>query len=154
MTTRVWIVTQGSYSDYRVARIFATKKAADEYVGARSDDRWSEFNPVESWDVLESAPGRVSAWYGRVVVSADGSQILSLASGHTEPCVWSVGLKDEDEVPARPRVSVRKADFPVAITRVGDGGTEVAVEARTEKGAMKAMMDRAHRIAADKAGVA
>lgn len=48
--TSVWVVTTGTYSDYRIKRIFSTKELAERYVATID-------NPdvdVEGWDLDES----------------------------------------------------------------------------------------------------
>lgn len=61
MSTTVWAVTTGSYSDYRIKALFTSKKLAEAHAAAlRGDqDGWDRDASVESFELFEAAPRRV-----------------------------------------------------------------------------------------------
>jgi hypothetical protein len=50
MTAKVWIVTEGEYSDYRIKRIFSTRKLAKAYAKSIRDG-FRDRTDIEEWDV-------------------------------------------------------------------------------------------------------
>ena len=78
---KVYIVTKGCYSDYRIVECFASKKAAKEYIESLrahsdcEDDYFDEPN-IEEWDLLENNPMSPQSERGILVYSTirgDGS---------------------------------------------------------------------------------
>ena len=56
-TNKVYLVTEGWYSDYGVVAIFAKKEDAEAYKAARiAGSRYHEFNEIEEHDLLWSVP--------------------------------------------------------------------------------------------------
>jgi hypothetical protein len=55
MSDKVYIVTSGSYSDYRIERVYATQAEADQWVEARSRTYDADCYEVEEW-TLGSPP--------------------------------------------------------------------------------------------------
>lgn len=78
---KVYIVTQGCYSDYHIVECFASKKAAKEYIEslrAHSDceDDYFDEPDIEEWDLLENNPMSPQSERGILVYSTirgDGS---------------------------------------------------------------------------------
>ena len=58
MTSKVFVVTEGEYSDYGIVAVFATRALAE----AHASDEWLLGGSVEEYDLLEQAPAKV-AWY-------------------------------------------------------------------------------------------
>ena len=55
----VWVVEQGSYSDYRVVAAFSNEGAADQHAAALNvRERWEPAS-VAKWEVLSEAPSRI-----------------------------------------------------------------------------------------------
>lgn len=48
---KVYVVTAGSYSDYRIKGIFTTKKLAIGYMKLFKEGLYTDFNEVEDWDL-------------------------------------------------------------------------------------------------------
>lgn len=64
--SKVYIVTDGDYSDYRIRAVFSTRKAAEEFVATRTVS-----TDIEEWGMdlpREELPG---CWC--VIVKADGT---------------------------------------------------------------------------------
>ena len=69
----VWLVSSGSYSDYRVHCAAPSKKAAQGIVAAlNEDDEWTEYFALEKVPVLEKAE-RVTVYGLEVVIADDGT---------------------------------------------------------------------------------
>ncbi len=61
---KVWVVTEGSYSDFHIERIFSTEKKAVDFVGDNDDLR------IEEWSV-DDAEGKKGTL--NHIVSIDGA---------------------------------------------------------------------------------
>lgn len=49
---KVFIVTEGSYSSYRIERVYLTRADAERYIAENEAiNGYSEFNDVEEWDI-------------------------------------------------------------------------------------------------------
>lgn len=55
----IWGVTQGSYSDYHVVAIMASKKLAEEYVALHDETDYYDGYRVEEFDFLDAVPEHV-----------------------------------------------------------------------------------------------
>lgn len=52
MMDKVWIVTEGSYSDYHIVAVFSSEEKAKEYVETYGEeDSYSLGDVIEEWDV-------------------------------------------------------------------------------------------------------
>lgn len=70
----VWLVSSGSYSDYRVHCAAPSKKAAEVIVDAlNADDEWTEYFGVERVPVIEHAE-RVTVYGFEAGDHLDGRQ--------------------------------------------------------------------------------
>ena len=74
--SKVYIVTAGDYSSYRICAVFSTKAKAEEYIAeaARaSKDKGRDFNPIEEYelDLYEDKHPGLYPW--RVHMEKDGS---------------------------------------------------------------------------------
>lgn len=56
MTERVWFASSGSYSDYSVVAVFASRAAAAAYVALKDDDWRVEPEDDEGYPVYSSVP--------------------------------------------------------------------------------------------------
>lgn len=74
---KVYIVTQGCYSDYHIVECFASKKAAKEYIESlkkysdHEDDYFDEPD-MEEWDLLDNNPMSPQSERGIMVYSTIG----------------------------------------------------------------------------------
>ncbi len=57
LMTKVYIITSGEYSDYRINAVFLDKENAELYIERANggEDRWQECG-IEEWDVDEEVP--------------------------------------------------------------------------------------------------
>ena len=86
MTDRVWLVSSGSYSDYRVHCAAPSKQAAYDIVDAlNTTDRWAEYF-VEQVPVIEQAE-RFTVYGLEVVISDDGNASVEAVFDRDE---WNV----------------------------------------------------------------
>ena len=77
---KVWIYTEGSYSDYHVEAVFSTKEKADAYAA-----QCGEYGGVDEWDVDEFADHVRRPWWvceidletGDLVRAREGSEVIS-----------------------------------------------------------------------------
>ena len=67
---KVYIVTSGSYSDYRICEVFSTKEKAEAYI-AKFDSAW-DFNEIEDWEVDD---GDRAVKYLRVSMNVNGDTL-------------------------------------------------------------------------------
>lgn len=77
--TKVFVVTSGCYSDYRIAAVFSTEAGANEYIEASKDDH-SEFNDVEIYNLDEFTPRAGFRTY-RIAMREDGSYVARSSPG-------------------------------------------------------------------------
>lgn len=64
---KVYVVTRGSYSDYRIVGVFSSRKAAKDYANARDDHGWDEYEV----NALEMPPKGMKSY--RVVMDRHGN---------------------------------------------------------------------------------
>jgi hypothetical protein len=51
-----FIVTSGSYSDYRIDGVFSSKSKAEDFIKEKNAiDSYADFNDVEPWEIDELA---------------------------------------------------------------------------------------------------
>lgn len=50
MSDKVYIVTRGSYSDYRIVAVFANEEVANEFVKRNESNGWGDPPEVEEWE--------------------------------------------------------------------------------------------------------
>lgn len=66
VTNKVYAVSSGSYSDYRIEAVFSTKKKAQEYIDAhpKAEYSWDE-KGIETWDLdpVMYKPREGYAWF-------------------------------------------------------------------------------------------
>ena len=112
MSDRVWLVSSGSYSDYRVHCAAPSKQAAYDIVDAlNATDEWAEYF-VEQVPVIEKAE-RVTIYGIEVVISDDGTVRAEAVFDRDE---WNV----DPLYPERRRpVTVRWVRAPVYKDRAG-----------------------------------
>ena len=60
MNDKVYIVTAGEYSDYRIVAVFDSEEKAKDYID--HDDR-SDFNDIEEWALNSESPNRGEKLY-------------------------------------------------------------------------------------------
>jgi len=121
---KVWLVTSGIYSDYKVERVFARKEDAEMYVtGVPSDDDDeydSDGRRVDEYDLIESLGDRVE-------VLELHEEVIGAHPGDLRETVrtyWTV--PDADEIKALPACKCydpRKSKYSSAI-RVSASGTD------------------------------
>ena len=77
MSTTVWAVTTGSYSDYRVKVLFPTQKLAEQHANDLRNDRsgWDRDASVESFKLLDREPKRIRVFYRWARINTGGDVI-------------------------------------------------------------------------------
>lgn len=61
---KVYVVTRGNYSDYRIEKIFATRYAAEKYCAIDTNE-WDKPN-IEEWDVRDGSNIQIDKVYKAV----------------------------------------------------------------------------------------
>lgn len=131
MSTIVWAVTTGSYSDYRVKVLFSTKKLAEQHAEVLRGDPagWDGDASVESFALLDRPPERIRVFYRWARIDTDGDVIAERASDSLD---WEYG--DVWGVP-KPIMLARTYHAPAY-------GKDTLVEVR---GSSKARVEKAYR---------
>lgn len=146
MTSEVYIVTRGSYSDYGIDRVFADRGMADEYVAAMNGDNKTEVSydgyQVEPYDLLFALPEiRVELTLGVTLVE-DGGKLGE--TEHYQPAtdrtVWPACQASREEYPHRGEraifISVRGFDHD----RVRKRYSEIVAQTRADWDVINARM--------------
>ncbi len=142
--TKVYAISEGSYSDYRVRAIFKTRKLAEEAIArartvSRYDDDWNE---VEEYDLYDQVPQPITTYRLTQDLWDDGTE------GPEYRTVSTAMPWDWDVAPRRPEVRFVRAPIH------RDKGGRLEVAARTEAAARKAFRDRKARWRAEVEGIA
>ena len=77
----IYLVTQGTYSEYSIVGAFSTREAAERYMAARWGDDVTHDQSVEEYEVNALLTGKVTEWeekrrlgfslyYGHVAMTA------------------------------------------------------------------------------------
>jgi hypothetical protein len=82
VSKKVYIVTQGSYSDYRIERVFDDKALANEYVRVHTEHGGYDYG-IEEYDVNASIP-RIEIIY-TVEVDENGDEVCRRSSACDDP---------------------------------------------------------------------
>ena len=131
---KVWAASTGSYSDYRVRCLFATREDAEKHISARKGgDKWDE-GFLEEFVLYEAGeqPEQVTYVTLQSTVKEDGSYEDPEPFWRT---IWASGEYDTPPPPNRPTGRTHTAP---AYGR----GLRVIVKARTLEQAQKAFHDR------------
>jgi hypothetical protein len=70
MSDKVYLVTEGSYSDYHVVAAFASKELAEEFAAGPAN-KWGDMG-VEEYDVYSELPTPTIIYTGEVQREANG----------------------------------------------------------------------------------
>ena len=107
---KVYLVTQGDYSDYRVQAVFSTKDEAESY--AKIISREYEEAKVETWGMDEKLPlMRGEAVAVTVVMDMEGNSTVTTSNDPViDECTWYLQTHPE----------------PVRVTRIGRTPEHVA----------------------------
>lgn len=129
MTTTVWAVTTGSYSDYSVKVLFTSKKLAEQHVTALREIGYDSYDAgVEEMALLDAEPKRVRVYYRWARIDADGDVINERVEDSLD---WEYG--DLWGIP-KPIMSARTYHAPAY-------GKDTLVEVR---GSSKARVEKAY----------
>lgn len=89
--TIVFLVTSGSYSDYRIDAIFSTRKLADQFIKTKTNspededgDRsyYSDFNNIQEWTIDDLANARWrKTWSAGILLDTGEIKELSRSNG-------------------------------------------------------------------------
>lgn len=80
MNKKIYIVTEGEYSDYHICAVFSTREKAEEYVQSKGTDY-----KIEEHDLDEEIKREVKLW--RVIFFLDNGEVI-------EACHAGVQLED------------------------------------------------------------
>ena len=140
---KVYVVTQGQYSDYRVDAIFPTRELAEAYMEHRKgvEGNMADFNEIEERNVWDRIPQRFTVYAASVAIRLNG-ETDSLKE-------WSFTRWESDEKgrPGRPVVDDLSATASAhwrGIRATGANPGEVK----------QAVLDRVARFRAEREGVA
>lgn len=132
MSKTVYMVTSGSYSDYRVDGVFLSEKDAEAAVAADFGDDYDQIDLYEEGEL----PTKVGYWCASGTIGKSG-EMLSAPSAFYRT-TWQ---RHPDTFLPRPDVT---HDYATWI-----GGWYVVSQARTEEDALKVVRDRLARRAAE-----
>ena len=130
-------VSSGSYSDYRVLFMCATKKLAEAAAQALCDERggWNTDASVESFFVYDALPKRVKVYTMQALVR-DG-KVLGGYGRTPEPELYeSIEWEWDTEATKRPHVRVYKAPS------TGPSAQNITVKGTSRAAVLKAYSDR------------
>ncbi len=69
---KAYIVTSGSYSDYKIEAVFLKKKDAEKYIyNLHGDCAYEDPPEIEEWDIGENVKKKRPYWFG--AMNRDGS---------------------------------------------------------------------------------
>jgi hypothetical protein len=141
---KVYVLTEGEYSDYHIEAVFADRAMAERFGEVRFGGAIRAYSPrVEERDVLTEMPTTQRAYYIRQNISVPGGPAGDPQEWHVER--WSHETSEyAARIPERSEVTVGKCD----------GGVTVTVYAATQEAARKAFHDRVAHIMAEAEGVA
>ncbi len=132
---RLWAVSSGSYSDYRVECVCATEKIAEAIVKMREREGdsggFSDHCSIEEMRVYDEVPQEVTWWRGIASVNRETAVALSVTFKSTTCAPHRVGYPFDWDVKTRPTVRPRDAA----------AGYFVDVFGLNECGVKKAMSD-------------
>lgn len=148
----VYVVTEGSYSDYGIRAIFRTREVAEEAIALGLGE------DVEEYTVHDKAPTRVAWWRARWVSntkiltdSPDGKAYgVPVESMEIEPwsgASWSI--EPAYLPPKRPKVDINEQTLPTGQTRI-----YIYAFGRTRDAVIKAVADRRAQWLAEQEGIA
>lgn len=145
---KVWIVTKGEYSDYRIVRMFSDKGAAERYAKTFSRTQYGEDASVEEWDVdRDFDPQRI---YWRVVTYSGGH----VYAGRDGTGISAHRQEDLPEDVVLNLVADDNARHQWTRMRPGYQQWSVWVQAEEEAKALKIGSDLFAQYKAEKAGIA
>lgn len=83
--TKVYIVTSGSYSDYRIMRVYLDKDEAERFVESYNSTKPGEYADIEAWDVGSPAKEHEGpGWVANSWIEMAGSPYVKHENIHTE----------------------------------------------------------------------
>jgi hypothetical protein len=143
--TKIYAVTTGSYSDYRVKALFTSKKLAKAAAEATAADTesWYGDASVETFHIYDEVPEKATAWYYQANLWDDGTVTEERLTSDTA-LPWNLLW---GEAPARP--SVRFVRAPIHKNK----GGRLEVRGSDEQAVKQAFSDNKARILAEKAGI-
>ncbi|GAC1654606.1 MAG: hypothetical protein NVS4B6_31110 [Mycobacterium sp.] len=121
---KVWAVTSGSYSDYRVDLLFTTKELAEAYIASKQEgSRWSEPNDTpECFAIWDALPGPDELrWYASAVLL--NFQVLGRNEWSDEVHPWDADFEDSEtisEYNGTTRIVVARHTKEEAVQRVSE----------------------------------
>ena len=93
---KIYVVTSGCYSDFRIDAMFSTREKAQKYIDAAKFDDWDDINGITEWDVdtepIEPPKSmNVSGYF-----EEDELDVISFDGSKEEP--WSFSMEMVDGV--------------------------------------------------------
>jgi hypothetical protein len=143
--TRIYAVTTGSYSDYRVRSLFTSKKLAKTAAEAtgKEDDSWYSDAEVEEFYLYDHVPEPVTEFYYQAELWDDGRVTNEHQRSETRlpwTHLWGVPPKRPD---------VRYVRAPMYKGKAG----RLEVRGSNEQAVKQSFSDNKARILAEKAGI-
>ena len=145
MSKKMWALSSGSYSDYRVKVLFASKKLAEEAVRADNADKesWGE-SFSEVFEVYDTVPEMVTVHVWQEAIYDDGTTSDFRASAHSH-LPWNHYWDYAEN--GRPKVRFVRA--PMYHNR----GGRLEVSGTDEQAVKQAFTDNKARILAEAQGL-
>lgn len=133
--SRIWVVSSGQYSDYRVECVCATREIAESVAAMRRESSrsqgWAADLDVEELFMYTDAPRMVDWWIGTAKVNRGTAVAESVRFENHTDLEHMAGYPFDYKVKKRPTVKVRNAP----------AGFFVNVFGLDEAGVKKAMSD-------------
>lgn len=88
---KVYVVTSGDYSDYKIDRIFENLDDAEKFCAIQNDSGTSDPCNIEFWDLTESGTFQKAECHKAIL----GSFLRLKNSGYIGSITWSMGFSKE-----------------------------------------------------------